>query len=160
MQKNKKSQSPTCTLKRNPSSVTVPLWLLPALPHTPLCTLFSLGPAAFPGIIKMLQWSRAATTKTFSSTTNTVLAATLHSPEDHPPHWSHNFLCLHVQSKTRNYTNYFVGGVFFVKASSFFAAHQHCLSILHNVFFITKKSVSGRKKENFLRRLMCTIFCN
>lgn len=71
-----------------------------------------------------------------------------------------NFLCCHVHSKTRNYTNYFVGGFFFCKGFIFFAAHQHCLSILHNVFFITKMSVSGRKKENFLRRLMCTIFCN
>lgn len=38
--KNKKSQSPICTLKRNSSSVTVPLGLLPALPHIPL-VLFS-----------------------------------------------------------------------------------------------------------------------
>lgn len=38
--KNKKSQSPICTLKRNSSSVTVPLWLLPALPRMPL-VLFS-----------------------------------------------------------------------------------------------------------------------
>lgn len=36
---------------------------------------------------------------------------------------------------------------FFVKASFFFAAHQHCLSILHNVFFITKSLYqAGRKK--------------
>lgn len=57
IKKPKKSQSPICTFKRNSSSVTISLWLLPALPHIPL-VLFSLGPAAFPGITKMLQWSQ------------------------------------------------------------------------------------------------------
>lgn len=131
----------------NPSSVTVPLWLLPALPHTPLCTLFSLGPAAFPGIIKMLQWSRAATTKTFSSTTNTVLAATLHSPEDHPPHWS-QFPMSPRALKDKKLHKLFCWRVFFfVKASSFLLPIS-TVSAYCTMFSLLQKSLyqAGRKK--------------
>lgn len=127
----------------------------------PTCTLFSLRPAAFPGITKMLQWSQAASTKMFSLTMNTVLAATLlHSPEDHPPHRSHNFLCLHVHSKTKITQIALLEIFFFFVKAPIFAAHQHCLGILHNVFFIIKKVCIRQEEKNFLRRLMCIIVCN
>lgn len=71
--------------------------------HTSHLYSFLLGACSLPRHHSDASVVRAATTKTFSLTTNTVLAATLlHSPEDHPPHWSHNFLCLHVHSKTKN----------------------------------------------------------
>lgn len=159
IKKPKKSQSPICTLKRNSSSVTVSLWLLPALPHIPL-VLFSLGPAAFPGITKMLQWSQWQPRQRRSAQPRIL-------------YWQqHSFALqkiIHLTDLTVSYvstctqrqkiTQIVLLEVFFCKGFNFCCPSALSQDIAQ-CFLYYKKVCIRQEEKNFLRRLMCTIVCN